>query len=129
MANISSSFWLFPFQTCLSWHIFMAHVRASSMVSHLLNELPGVGLDGAHHLPLYQFGDLHLNLNMLRKYPNRADHQFEPHAVDPNELNCMVQEWFFRHTGENCSPRTQHGFVEYVPNLFHKANSFPALAS
>jgi hypothetical protein len=36
----------------------------------------------------------------------------EPISVDPEEVFCLVQRWFFLHTGRNCSAGTIHGFKE-----------------
>ena len=36
----------------------------------------------------------------------------EPISVDPEEVYCLVQRWFFLHTGRNCSAGTIHGFKE-----------------
>jgi hypothetical protein len=89
----------------------------------MVNQLPGVEISGEHYGQIYPFAKFGENGASSGK---RILH---PNATEKDELYCMMQDWYFLHTGSDCSPGTQHGFKEvmYATKSLVRAETFKIL--
>jgi hypothetical protein len=78
----------------------------------MVNELPNVQLSGEHDGELNSFMDLRQRMRTTLKFGGKGAWFQETHALKEYELFCMMQRWFFLHTGRLCSNDTIHGFKE-----------------
>ena len=85
----------------------------STTLLHMINLLPGVELSGEHDGALFSFLDLDMHLAKTRPLATTSSAwQQNTDLLRKSELYCMVQRWFFLHTGTHCDLGTVHGFKE-----------------
>jgi len=84
----------------------------ATVLHETINRLPGVELSGEHFGSLEAFKDLQTRLEFVSQ--NAASLAWQQNISDllGTELSCLVQRWFFRHTGAHCSPKKMYGFKE-----------------
>ena len=106
--------------TAHEWVFILGTGRSgSTTVLEMINELPNVELSGEHDGELFSFMDLRERMKHTLEHNGDAWLQ-EINALKENELFCMMQRWFFLHTGKVCSRSTIHGFKEVRYNTFEQ---------
>jgi hypothetical protein len=75
-----------------------------------VNELPGVHLSGENYGQILPFVDLRNRLLKSRKQGKLKAWQNHNMFLQEEEVFCLAQQWFWRHTGSDCSENTIHGF-------------------
>jgi hypothetical protein len=71
-----------------------------------------VELSGEHNGAIKSFMDLDRRLELTRKLAKSPSWQQHAGLLQKAELYCLVQSWFYLHTGRTCSSDTVHGFKE-----------------
>eukprot|EP00240_Pyramimonas_obovata_P003746 CAMPEP_0118925630 /NCGR_PEP_ID=MMETSP1169-20130426/3487_1 /TAXON_ID=36882 /ORGANISM="Pyramimonas obovata, Strain CCMP722" /LENGTH=378 /DNA_ID=CAMNT_0006866979 /DNA_START=218 /DNA_END=1354 /DNA_ORIENTATION=- len=110
--NLHAHKWLF---------IVGAGRSGSTTALSMLNRLPKIQLDGEHNGIVNNFLTLadamvytrNQGIEQPQHLHNRGASWFHTAVnVAPTEVYCLMQHWFFLHTGSDCSDDTIHGFKE-----------------
>lgn len=95
-----------------NWIIILGTGRSgSTTILEMVNEISGVELSGEHNGELTSFLELRSKMRESRQHTDAAWMQ-EASQLKDKELYCMMQRWFFLHTGKKCGSGSIHGFKE-----------------
>ena len=100
--NINEHQWIFVLGTGRS---------GSTTVLEMINALPGVELSGEHDGLMRSFKDFKEHVDVTRNHKSDA-WKHDSAELGDLEVYCLVQRWFFLHTGRQCGSTMIHGFKE-----------------